>query len=232
MTYDPSHSSISSTIQKYLPILHSSRRCKDAIPKPAMVAFRRPINIKDMVVRSSIRVPSAEPPGFNPCNHCAACKHTHNSSVVEHTATSHTFSSHSSGQQFTIKHHLHCLSTNVMYLINYKKRGFQYIGETKRTLRPDSLNTMGIPNTNVTNQSLGISTNPTTQLKISSSWPSIDLARMTPITDWPLIQSGLRNLKPSTPLVSMSKVTIKISPFSPPFSPYPWSVLPVSLCFS
>ena len=67
MTYDPSHSSISSTIQKYLPILHSSRRCKDAIPKPPMVAFLRPINIKDMVVRSSIRVPSAEPPGFNPC---------------------------------------------------------------------------------------------------------------------------------------------------------------------
>ena len=135
MTYDPSHSSISSTIQKYLPILHSSRRCKDAIPKPPMVAFRRPINIKDMVVRSSIRVPSAEPPGFNPCKNCAACKHTHNSSVVEHTVTSHTFSSHSSGQQFTIKHHLHCLSTNVVYLINCKKCGFQYIGETKRTLK-------------------------------------------------------------------------------------------------
>ena len=135
MTYDPSHSSISSTIQKYLPILHSSRCCKDAIPKPPMVAFRRPINIKDMVVRSSIRVPSAEPPGFNPCKNCAACKHTHNSSVVEHTVTSHTFSSHSSGQQFTIKHHLHCLSTNVVYLINCKKCGFQYIGETKRTLK-------------------------------------------------------------------------------------------------
>ena len=59
----------------------------------------------------------------------------HNSSVVEHTATSHTFSSHSSGQQFTIKHHLHCLSTNVVYLINCKKCGFQYIGETKRTLK-------------------------------------------------------------------------------------------------
>ena len=100
-----------------------------------MVAFRRPINIKDMVVRSSIRVPSAESPGFKPCKNCAACKHTHNSSVVEHTATSHTFSSHSSGQQFTIKHHLHCLSTNVVYLINCKKCGFQYIGETKRTLK-------------------------------------------------------------------------------------------------
>ena len=137
MTYDPSHSSVSSTIQKYFPILHSSKRCKDAIPKPPMVAFRRPMNIKDMVVRSSIRVSSAEPrtKGFNPCKNCAVCKHTHSSSVVEHTSSSQTFSSHSTGQQFTIKHHLHCLSTNVVYLKNCKKCGFQYIGKTKRTLK-------------------------------------------------------------------------------------------------
>ena len=91
---------------------------------------------------------------------------------------------------------------------------------------------MGIPNINVTNQSPGISTNLTTRQKISSSWPSTDQARMTPITDWLLSPSGLRNLTPSTPLVSVSKVTVKI--FSPPchsFSPYSWSVLPVSLYF-
>ena len=95
------------------------------------------MNIKDMVVRSSIRVSSAEPPTkeFNPCKNCAACKHTHSSSVVEHISSSQTFFSHSIGQQFTMKHHLHCLSTNVVYLINCKKCGSKYIGETKRTLK-------------------------------------------------------------------------------------------------
>ena len=72
--------------------------------------------------------------------------------------------------------------------------------------------------------------NLTTWQKISSSWPSTDQARMTPITDWPLSPSGLRNLTPSTPLVSMSKVTVKISLLRH-FPPYPWSVLPVSLYF-
>ena len=37
--------------------------------------------------------------------------------------------------QCPIKLHLHCLSTNVAYLINCKKCGLQYIGETKRTLK-------------------------------------------------------------------------------------------------
>ena len=48
------------TIHKYLPILHTSSRCKEAIPEPPMVAFRRPINIKDLVVRSTLKAPSTE----------------------------------------------------------------------------------------------------------------------------------------------------------------------------
>ena len=138
--------------------------------------------------------------------------------------------------KFTIKHHLHCLSTNVVYLINCKKCGFQYIRETKRTLKTDSLSTVGIPNINVTNQLPGISTNLTTRQKISSSWPSTDQARMIPITDWLLNPSGLRNLTPSTPLVSISKVTVKNFssplPFISPILLVSFASLPLLCLFS
>ena len=140
ITYDPSHSSIASTIHKYLPILHSSKRCKDAIPKAPMVAFRRPMNIKDMIVRSAVRTSDeSQDKGFSSCNTCAACKHTHGfgdtADKVKHTVTSQTFSSHFTGEEFTIKHQLNCLSTNVIYLISCKKCDVQYVGETKRSLK-------------------------------------------------------------------------------------------------
>ncbi|XP_072048770.1 uncharacterized protein [Amphiura filiformis] len=136
MTYDPSHSSIASIIKKYLPILHSSNRCKAAISEPPMVAFRRPRNIKDAIVRSAMKPTSqVQSRGFQPCNKCAACEHKHNTCCTQHTVSSQDFSSYVTGQHFNINHPLNCLSTNVIYLINCKKCGQQYVGETKRALK-------------------------------------------------------------------------------------------------
>ena len=137
MTYDPSHSSIASTIRKYLPILHSSKRCKLAISEPPMVAFRRPRNIKDTIVRSAMKpAPNQiQSRGFKPCNNCAACKHKHDASVTQHTVASQDFVSFVTGQRFTINHPLNCQSTNVVYVITCKKCGTQYVGETKRALK-------------------------------------------------------------------------------------------------
>ena len=139
ITYDPSHKTIASTLHKYLPLLHSSQRCKEAIPEAPMVAFRRPRNIKDIIVSSSIKVTSTDAPakGFHPCNKCAACRHTHEGNVdpLQHTATGSTFKSNVSGEQFTIYHPLSCLSTNIIYLITCRRCGKQYVGETKRTLK-------------------------------------------------------------------------------------------------
>ena len=139
LTFDPSHTTLANTLHKFLPLLHSSTRCQDAIPEAPMVAFRRPTNIKDMVVRTGITIPSTDSPakGFNPCNKCAACKHRHgeHTAPIQHTQTSSTFISKVSGEHFNIYHPLNCLSTNVIYLISCKKCGMQYVGETKRSLK-------------------------------------------------------------------------------------------------
>ena len=62
VTYHPTHSTIASTIHQYLPILHTSNHCKKAIPEPPMVAFRRPTNIKDLVVRSTLKAQQSSQP--------------------------------------------------------------------------------------------------------------------------------------------------------------------------
>ena len=137
VTYDPSHSTLATAIHKYLPILHSSRRCKEAISEAPMVAFRRPCNIKDKLVRTTLKAPSAVSlgKGFNPCGKCAACKHQHQTGTIQHTVAGQSFTSHVTGEEFTIRQSLNCQSTNVVYLITCKKCGMQYVGETKRALK-------------------------------------------------------------------------------------------------
>ena len=56
MTYDLSYSSISSTSRSTFLFCTLPNAAKTPSPKLPMVAFRRPININDIVVRSSIRV--------------------------------------------------------------------------------------------------------------------------------------------------------------------------------
>ena len=137
LTYNPVHSTIATTIHKYLPILHSSSRCKEAIPDPPMVAFRRTSNIKDILVRSTMKDPEAEAPnlGFHPCQKCAACSHQHSTKKVHHMIAGRSFQSTVTGETFDIQHGFHCTSTNVVYLITCRKCLMQYVGETKRTLK-------------------------------------------------------------------------------------------------
>ncbi len=150
ITYDPSHSTNASTIHKYLPILHSSQRCKESIPKPPMVAFHCLKHIKDMVVRSIIKpTPDDDrPSGFNPCNKCAACNHKHSSGTVQHTTTSQYFSSQVTGEKYHIHQSLNCYPTNIVYFSSAAKNVVSSMLEKQNVpLKPVSWNTVLIPNT-------------------------------------------------------------------------------------
>ena len=54
VTYHPSLPGISKILQLHLPLLHSSTKCKKAIPKLPIVAYRRSTNLKDLLVRSTL----------------------------------------------------------------------------------------------------------------------------------------------------------------------------------
>ena len=107
-TYNPALPNISSILLKHLPVLHSSDRCRKAIPEPPMAAFRRPTDLKDMLVLSTT-APQNINPGFSPCNSCR-CKTCPNQS-------------------------LSCYSHNVIYLITCNQWNKQYAGQTSEILR-------------------------------------------------------------------------------------------------
>ena len=126
-TYNPALPNISSILLKHLPVLHSSYRCRKAIPEPPMAAFRRPTNLKDMLVHSTTTPPNINP-GFSPCNSCR-CKTCFN------TAETVSFQSSTDGQTYRINQSLSCYSHNVIYLITCNQCNKQYVGQTSQTLR-------------------------------------------------------------------------------------------------
>ena len=64
----------------------ASDRCKNAFKDPPLLAYRRPRNLRDTLVRAKVKTPktsSSSPPKITLCNdgRCKACKfiaHNHN----------------------------------------------------------------------------------------------------------------------------------------------------------
>ena len=77
LTYNQALPSISTILLKDLKVLHLSVRCRKPIQEPPMAAFRRPTNLKDMLVHSTT-APQNNEPGFSQCNNsrCKTCPNT------------------------------------------------------------------------------------------------------------------------------------------------------------
>ncbi len=128
VTYHPSLASLAKIARKHLPMLHTSQRLRKAIPNPPLVAFRRPRNLRDLLVRS--RINTSAPPtstGSTPCNsrRCKCC-----AEIV----ICNSFKSKSTGRQYNIKTQMTCRSKNLVYLISCKRCELQYVGETEQAL--------------------------------------------------------------------------------------------------
>ena len=137
LTYHPSLPKLSGILQKHLPILHASDKCKKAIPNLPIVSYRRSDNIKDMVVRSSLPPDHPPPRGSFACGTCRSCKHKLHSGQqgpITHTQEDTNFTSSVTGEDHVIRKHLDCQSTNVVYLITCTQCQQQYVGETSRSL--------------------------------------------------------------------------------------------------
>ena len=128
VTYHPGLTNLSRIARKHLPILHTSSKLKEAIPDPPIIAFRRPKNIKDLLVRAKLNPPSPPTNAINTrCNnnHCKCC---------HEMVTCSKFKSKTTGRQYNIGAEITCKTRNLVYLISCKRCGLQYIGETEKTL--------------------------------------------------------------------------------------------------
>ena len=128
LTYNPRLPNIAALLKKYIPLLHTSTRCRKAIPDIPMAAYRRPKNLRDHLVRSKIYTHKSQTAGFSPCQskRCMTCPFT--------TATT-TFTATTDNKIYTIRQQLTCTSYNIIYLITCTQCKMQYVGQTSNTLR-------------------------------------------------------------------------------------------------
>lgn len=120
-TFHPKLPDLSAITRECLPALHVSSKMKALFPEPPLISFRRPKNLKDILVRA--KLPTSETQQFKTCNdrRCQLCKYSVTTSTFQSTAT---------GDTYRIFSNLSCKSVNVIYLITCSICQEQYIGET------------------------------------------------------------------------------------------------------
>ena len=95
-----------------------------------MVAYRRPKNIKDRIVRAKVPAiysrPKRNTPGMKKCPYnCLTCPYVLPGKEVKSTATQVTHQ---------IERSVNCQTSNIVYCIKCVKCQEQYIGESEKTL--------------------------------------------------------------------------------------------------
>ena len=96
-----------------------------------LVAYKRPQNIRDKLIRSKVppppsRIPKRKTPGMKKCNKCGVCPYIKEGKSIKATSTDYRVDVNSS---------VDCTSKNVIYLLGCNKCPQQYIGETERMLK-------------------------------------------------------------------------------------------------
>ena len=106
-------------------ILHASKRCLAAIPECPIVSYKRPKNLRDILVHAKLS--NLKRNGFYTCSdkRCLTCPSALTGDAVPITSTSGIFK---------ITKHLTCKSYNVIYVITCKRCKKQYVGKTETTL--------------------------------------------------------------------------------------------------
>lgn len=126
-TYNPSLPNIGEIINKYWGILKCSESStvQELFKYKPIVAFKRPTNLKDILVHSKLNQNFDK----NGCvTKCKRSRCSHCSSIV----VTNKFSSTTMSTEYDVKHQLNCSSNGVIYLITCKKCKKQYVGQTQQ----------------------------------------------------------------------------------------------------
>ena len=135
VTYNPALPSVSHILQKHWRVMATDPYLKQVFPLPPMVAFRRPQNLKEKLVRAKVPPPppkreKREVVGMKRCNEqkCETCPFVKVGKEVKST-----FCSTSAKLNASIC----CTSENLVYALFCNKENCRqlYIGKTERKLK-------------------------------------------------------------------------------------------------
>ena len=126
----PALPALSSILKKHWRVMTQDPYLKEVFPLPPMIAYRRPTNLKDKLVRAKIPSHSSRPsrrvPGMRKCRFdCLTCPYVQPGQVVKSTASSY---------KHDIENQVDCQTSNIIYCLSCEKCKDQYIGETEKTL--------------------------------------------------------------------------------------------------
>ena len=112
VSYHPGMPNVGGILRELQAVLESSDRCKQAVKDLPVMAFRRPKNLKDYLVRARLKPANSEAKvkGTVNCGNkrCMICKN--------HLKIGHSFTSKKTNKSYSINYQLDCNSDNVVYL--------------------------------------------------------------------------------------------------------------------
>jgi hypothetical protein len=129
ITYNPSMPTISDSLKEHWPILLAERNSAFK-SKKAIIAYKRPPNLRDHLVRALFcpekTTQEETNNGSTKCpKKCITCKYM---------KITKTFESMQNHQTYNIGCTIDCQTENVVYLIECRKCPLQYVGETKNSI--------------------------------------------------------------------------------------------------
>ena len=129
LEYDPRLPSISSILQRHWRTMVQDPRMKEVFSEPPMVAFRRPTNLREKLVKAKLPPSGREKrtvKGMKRCEkNCPSCPFIQEQRIVRCTKTN---------KSVEINAQCNCKTSNVVYIISCTQCPSKYIGKTERTL--------------------------------------------------------------------------------------------------
>ena len=127
ITFHPALKPLTHIIKQIQPILRNDQCLQKILPKPPIVAYRKPSNLSNIITKSKLQNNQANL-GTTPCNkpRCQLCAHINTSPTLIGP----------NGKKININAKYNCSSSNVIYAISCRLCPKDiYIGETSQTIR-------------------------------------------------------------------------------------------------
>ena len=129
LRYHPALPAVSEMISKHYKTMTNTLELKEVFPKPPMVAYKQPPNLRRLLVRANLPSKARSKriiKGTKPCTHsCGICNFIKRSPEIVSTQT---------GEKFKCTSEYTCMTKGVIYVTTCSHCRMQYVGQSKRRL--------------------------------------------------------------------------------------------------